>query len=258
MAIEEEKMADYHDNEKRRSKFPDKSRLMSTYVRLDIKFDDEKDMNAKKSDLKKMSNMVAGVVHKDMETDVLLKEGSVIMEIVTFGNLHSLLSMENIEAIGIYIKENPEELLLDYVTIRGAVSILAKDIDAVATSLSMCARYIFQATRGVILRIIVEPGVVANFKIFLKACDVAGSEKSSAQKRKNAMEKAHDQLETILDLCKNKDDQELMIKYTDQELRRISDIRTTNQKNKESKHAQDFNEHLSACRKMIKELKEKS
>ena len=251
-------MADYHDNEKRRSKFPDKSRLMSTYVRLDIKFDDEKDMNAKKKTLKEMSNMVAGVVHKDMETDVLLTEGSVIIEIITSGNLHLLLSPENIRAIGVTIIENPVESLLAYGAIRAAVDILVKDINKITISLPVCVKYAFQVTRNILMIPKAEPGVVGNLKKFLEACDVARNEKLSAQKRKNAMEKAYNQLETILDLCKNKDDQELMIKYTDQELRRISHIRTTNQKNKESKYAQDFNEHLSACRKMIKELKGKS
>ena len=245
-------MADYHDKIKKRSKFPDKSLLMSAYVRLDIEFSDKKDMDAKKSELREMSNMIADVVHRDVETDVLLSEGSIIVETITSGNLHSLLSMENIKAIGIFIKENPEELLLDYVTIRVALSILVKDINAAATSLSMYARYIFQAKRGDVTRTESRTGVVGCLKRFMEACDVARNELLSAQKRKNAMVRASNQLKTILDLSENADDLELVIKYTDRELKRISRIPITSQKDKELEYAQDFNECLSACRKMIK------
>ena len=244
-------MADYHDNEKRRSKFPDKSRLMSTYVRLDIKFDDEKDMNAKKKTLKEMSNMVAGVVHKDMETDVLLTEGSVIIEIITSGNLHLLLSPENMKAIGV-LADNSVESLLNRITIRAALPYLVKDINRIAISLPVCVKYAFRVTQDILMIINAEPGVIGNLKKFFEACDVARNEKLSAQKRKNAMERASNQLKTILDLSENKEDQKLAIKCTDEELERISHIRITNQKNKELKYAQDFNEHLSACRERIK------
>ena len=245
-------MADYHDSVKKRIKFPNKSMLMSAYVRLDVEFGDKNIMSAKKSDLKKMSNMIANIVHRDVESDVLLREGSVIMETITSGNLHSLLSPENMKAIGVVIAKNPAESLLTCDAIREALSILVKDVNEATTFLSMYARHVFQARPCDVTRTEARTGVVGSLKRFMEACDAARNEELLAQKRENAMKRASNQLETILDLSKNKDDRELVIKYTDRELKRISRIQITNQKNKELEYVQDFNKHLSACCKMIK------
>ena len=245
-------MANYHDNVKKRIKSSNESMFMSAYVHLDIEFGDENTMNAKKNKLEEMSNMIANIVHRDVETDVLLRKGSVIMETVTSGNLHSLLSPKNMKAIGVVIVENPAESLLTCDAIREALSILIKDVDEATTFLSMYARHVFQARPRDVMRTEARTGVVGNLKRFMDACDVARNEELLALKRKNAMERAFNQLETILDLSKNKDDQELMIKYTKRELEIISRIQITNQKNKELEYVKDFNKCLSACRKMIK------
>lgn len=246
-------MANYISDAQSRSAFPDKNVLMCSYIRMDIPYGNKKTNDAKKSELKMMATHAANSLHRSVETDILIRDGSVIAEIIASGHINELLSSQNLKAIGMsqprlsIADGDIVDGLISYATLRSALLILVKDIKTTTASLAMFTRWVFEAKLGDIQRSESRTGVAGNLLRMLEAFDVARAERIPAQKRNNALGRALFQLEKIEEVTLNIEDRKILSRYVKRELKRIKKISVTAtaaMKKTEKENAKEYNERL--------------
>ena len=273
-------MADYIQDTQKRSAMPDRSVVLSSYVKMKIDRLPQKEEEHKKHQLKEMEYLLGNIVHRNVDTEILIRDGSVIVEIIASGNLSELLSIENIEAMGISISDDnlldisdAEEntyssdfiklawavlgykTILNYATIRNSITVIIKDVKRVTAALSMFARSVFNARLGAIEQFEARTGILGNFQRFLDACDVARAISNSPKIRKESMQRVYFNLNKINDSVSNDNDIKLLSIYIYREIVRIKKIKPKDTlKAKEEKDVLEFNDTLKKCTDITNDL----
>ncbi len=215
-------MVDYIKRTQQRSSSPDKNVLFSSYIKMNIPSDDDKLIDANVNELKQWVEKSSPQLLQNSETDVLKEKGSIIIECVMSGNISDLLSIDNLRAIGISIKDGDiVDSILTYSAIRTTLAILSKDIKGISFSLIRMTRWIFEAKLGDITTSEARTGVIGNLLRFFEAVDVMRNDSLSTKKRLDSAKRALHNIEKIHDITLNADDLALMKKYHAQEIKRI-------------------------------------
>ena len=118
-------MADYISDTQKRSSTPDRNVVLSAYTKMDIDILSKQEMESRVSDLKEWAAMAASDLHKEVEVDVQIRQGSIIAEIIISGNLEFLLDIDHLKEMGFKLTET--DLVAGYLGFR-ALRIVLRDL----------------------------------------------------------------------------------------------------------------------------------
>lgn len=248
-------MANYITITQKRSNAPHKNVCSSAYVKMNIPDLAYKEQEAKKREMEEMAALAAKNLPGNVETSIVIREGSVIVEIICSGHLHELLSMDSLKAIGMSVKEGDIiDGLLTYAAIRTALGILFKDIKAVAATLSMYTRWVFQATKKQIMAAEARGGITGNFLRLLDAIDTARTKNISINVRADAMKTVLFHIKKIEATTTNAEERELLKQYLFRELKRVHSVSKEPANTKEKKDIEIYNDSLDEIRGIVEKF----
>ncbi len=250
-------MVDYIQHTQQRSSSTDKNVLFSSYIKMNIPSDDDKSIKANVNELKQWVEKSSPQILKNSETDVLVEKGSIIIDCVMSGNIADLLSINNLRAIGISIKDGDMvDGLLTYAAIRNTLAILSKDIKEISFSLTKMTRWIFDAKLGDITTSEVKTGAIGNLLRFFEAVDVMRNDSLSAEQRLGSAKRALHNIKKIHDMTLNTDDLALIKNYHAQEIQRIFLVDISELSGEKKNHTVEYNEIISEIKGIFKSNKE--
>ena len=227
-------MADYLRDTQSRSNMPHKNVLMVSYthMKLDESIDVESDdFKSKMNTLKNLSKSASAKIHKSVEFDSQIRDGSIIIELSAMGLLNESLSIENLTELGII--RSPSEAVelmvekgqkyLEHRLLRRVLVILVKELKAATAALSQNTQWVFKAKRANLLRSESRTGVVGSLLRGLEAIDVVRSTGIPMKRRVNAMKDASKLFDKVNESTDNTDDRAWLCGLLSIEMRRIPD-----------------------------------
>ena len=245
-------MADYISSTQSRTSHEDMNVLLSAYTRMLISKLPDDEMDSRIAELKEWASRASSNIHKSVEVEIVVRDGSIIVEVIVSGHLHEIFNIDNLRDIGLLLKEaDIIDGYLSYCALRGALRQLIKDISQSTAALSRMTRWIFKLKMSDFQRSEARTGIFGNLSRFLDAIDSAKSMTVSSKIRKESIGRAYKCIKKMEQVSTNIGDRKILCFYIGRDMQGIQEISILkSMSKKEIEYASEFNSYLKSINEL--------
>ncbi len=243
-------MADYISDTQSRTSHSDMNVLLSAYTHMSIPMLPKDEMASRISELKEWVARASSSMHNSVETEIVVRDGSIITEIIVSGHLFEILNIDNLKVMGLVIKG--DDIVaghLGYFALRAIIRALIKDIKGSTLALSRMTRWVFNLKIGDFKYSESRTGVFGELSRFLNSIDSAISKTVLIKKRKEFIGRAYKTMKKIEQISTNVGDRKMLCFYIGREIKDMQEIPILkSMDDKEIGYANEFNFDLKSIR----------